>query len=237
MKVSQFYPHDIEIDGELVRFRIKRMTVEEHIEFKQRARKNAEPTYVRFISREPDGIEQERDENGQFKIPLEKLADQKILALSLERRAEFEAELEKDEERAREFLKYVFGNFITCAGGLIEDLADGTEQTVKDGLDVLRIFGARDDVLGELMAAVRIENELSPEQKKIYKSASDFMGSLSERGRDPHGPKPATIAASAAIEDCAALEVATPEAETETDRPGRSGSTETFSSDVARSDV
>ncbi len=203
MKVRQFYPVTLSIDGEDVALRVKRMTMEEHSEFSTRLAKVGVPTYVRFVSRASSGPEQERSEKGLYVIPFEKLAEQKLPGLSPEKRVELEEATEADEAEAKKFLTYVFTEFVTVEKGLVEELSDGSERSVVDGLDVLRVFGARRDVLQQVLEAVRQENELDARQKKALPSLID--SSPSSDGQDPGqaGPKPETTVSPVEIADSA----------------------------------
>ena len=192
MKVRQFYPVTLSIDGEDVALRVKRMTMEEHSDFSRRLAKVGTPTYVRFVSRGTSGPEQERDDKGEYAIPFQKLAEQKLPGLSPEKRVELEEATEADEAEAKKFLTYVFTEFVTVEKGLVEELPDGSERSVVDGLDVLRIFGARRDVLQQVLEAVRQENELDVSQKKILSSPTGSSRSSSEPDPGQAGPKPET---------------------------------------------
>ncbi len=208
--VSTWMPHKITIDGEEVELRIKRMSVEEDIDFNGRARINSEQTFMRYVSRGTTAEEQETDEKGNFKLSLAQIFERHFQAFTPEKRAEFTAAVAADELKAQEFLKYTFSNFVRVAAGLIEQLEDGTQQTISEGIDVLRLFGARNDVLSEIVKAVRELNVLSPKKKEISKSGSASTVSSSELGPDPGGPKPETIVESAETEGSAKIEDATP---------------------------
>ena len=162
MKVRGYYPVTLNIDGEEITLRVKRMTMEEHSEFSTRLAKVGTPTYLRFVSRASSGSEQEKDEKGRYVIPFEKLAEQKLLELSPDKRDEFEEAAAADEAEAKKFLAWVLEQFVTVAKGLVEELSDGSERSVVEGLDFLRVFGARQDVLHRVLEAVRRENEEPP---------------------------------------------------------------------------
>ena len=162
MKVRQFYPVTLDVDGDDISLRVKRMTMEEHSEFSARLVKVGTPTYIRFVSRGNSESEQERNDDGEYVIPFEKIAEQKIREMTPEQRAELEEASAADEANAKEFLAWVLEQFVTVEKGLIEELSDGSERSVVEGLDFLRIFGARTDVLQSVLGAVRRENEEPP---------------------------------------------------------------------------
>ena len=218
-KVRAFFPVTLVIDDEKIVIRIKRMSMEEHSEFTGRFTKAGTPTYARFVSRENSGPEQEQNEKGEYVIPFEKIAEKRLDGLTPEKRLEYEAAAQADEADARLFLLWIYENFVTVERGLIEETADGKEQTVTQGLDFLRIFGARRDVLQQVLEAVQRENELDVEQKKTWRSPTASGRSSKGRRRARVGQKRGTIAKPAATGDSASKEAA------KSNRNGQSGST------------
>lgn len=215
------------------------MNCEEHSEFSARALKTGLPPWARLISRAASGPEQERDEKGNYKISLEKLASQKIEAFTPEQRAELDRISAEDELEAQSFLKWAFRSFVQVKSGILEESETGDQVAVKDGIDLLRLYGARNDVISEVLSAIRLENELEASEKKSWKSRSGSSISSSAPGPDPDGPKLETIASSAETEDSIEIEDATPapapEDELEKTPARLYGSTEISPSDSARS--
>ena len=228
MKVRSYFPVTLTVDGEEISLRIKRMTMEEHSDFSTRLAKVGVPTYIRFVSRASSGPEQEQNEEGEYLISFEKIAEKRLGEMDAEKRAEYEAAAELDEKQAKEFLAYVAEQFVTVERGLIEETSEG-EKSVTSGLDFLRIFGARRDVLQQLLEAVRQENELDAEQKKTWRSLIVSSPSSGEQSPDPVGPKPETTAENAATGGSANREDATGKPN------GPHGSTDPSSSIPARS--
>ncbi|MCP4200647.1 MAG: hypothetical protein GY769_01775 [bacterium] len=202
-----YYPKTIEIDGEEIPFRIKRQAMEENVDFINRLTEVGTPTAARFFFREA-GPEQERDEEGKHKIGFAEIVAKKLNAFTPEGRAKYEAAKAEDTEKAKAFFIYAFEKFVTVESGLIEVLPDGTEKSVTDGIDVLRLFGAREDVLSKILEAIRVENTLGAEQKKILQSGIVSSRTSSEPGPDRPGPKQETIAASVKSSDTEGAEVA-----------------------------
>ena len=233
MKVLSFYPATLFIDGEEIVLRIKRMDMAEHSEFSTRFAKVGTPTYVRFTSRASSGPEQEQNDEGEYLIPFEAIAEKRLAEMNPKKRVQYEAALKTDEALAKEFLVYTAEQFVTVERGLIEEGPDGTEKSVTAGVDFLRIFGARRDVLQQMLEAVRQENELNAEQKKTWRSLADSSNSSIEPKRDQVGQKPETIATPAETEDSASKEGVKPTI-TETNR---SGLTDRSSSNAAQSSV
>jgi len=229
MKVKAFYPVTLTIDGEEIVLRIKRMNMEEHSEFSSRFAKVGTPTFTRFVSRESNGPEQEQNEKGEYLIPFEKIALKRFEKLPPEKRLEYEAAVQTDETEAKMFLTWVCEQFVTVERGLLEETADGKEKTVTDGIDFLRIFGARQDIIQQMLEAVRRENELDVEQKKTWRSPVASSRTSTGRRRVRVGKKRVTTAKSAAIEDSASKEDAKPT------RNGQSGLMEISSSTPVQS--
>ncbi len=194
MKVKAFYPVKLVIDGEEICLRIKRMDLEEFSDFSSRFKKVGEPTHLRFISRASSGPEQVQNDQGEYMVPLEKIAENRLADMTPEERAGYEAAVKADEAAAKEFLVYVHEEFVTVERGLIEEMADGTEQSVTAGIDLLRIFGARQDVLQQILEAVRQENTLNAEQKKTWRSPVASSRSSTGRRRGRAGRKQGTTA-------------------------------------------
>ena len=231
MKVQTFFPVTLVIDEEKIVIRIKRMNMEEHSEFSSRFAKVSAPTFARFVSRASSGPEQKQNDKGEYVIPLDKIALKWLEGLAPDKRLEYEAAVEADETEARLFLSWACENFVTVERGLIEETPDGKEQTVTEGLDLLRIFGARQDVIQKILEAVRGENELDVEQKKTWRSPTASSRSSKGRRRAQAGRKPKTIAKPAAIGDSPSKGDAKP------NQNGRSGLTERSSLEPVPSSV
>ena len=224
MKVKSYYPVTLTIDGEEVKIRIKRMDLEESGDFSRALEKVGTPAHLRFVSRDANGPEQERKSDGFFVIPFDEIKDRKLLELTAERRVEYEVAEEEHEQSSRKFLLWMFETFVTVESGLTEEDAGGTERTVTDGLDFLRVFGGRLDVLQEVMTAVRLENSLDAAEKKALKSRTASPPFSAALEPAPLGPKPEPTVENAAIADSAKIAHATKRP------PTQSGSTPTPSS-------
>lgn len=229
MKVRAFYPVTLTVDGEEIVIRIKRMNMEEHSDFTYRFANVGTPTISRFVSRKASGPEQDRNEKGEFKISFEALAAERLEEFTPEKRTEYEAAIQADELEAKSFLLWVCEQFVTVERGLLEVTADGKEQTVTEGLDFLRIFGARRDVIQQILEAVQRENEMDLTQKKTWRSPIGSSRILKERPRGRVGKKRKTTAKNAAKKDLQNKEDAA------LSHNGQSGSMEKLSSNPAPS--
>ena len=229
MKVRTFFPVTLVIDEEKIVIRIKRMNMEEHSQFSARFAKVSIPTFARFVSRASSGPEQEQNDKGEYVIPLEKIASKWLEGVAPEKRLEYETAVEAEETEARQFLSWTCEHFVTVERGLIEETPEGKEQTVTEGLDLLRIFGARRDVIQKILEAVQYENEMDMQQKKTSRSHIVSPHSSKGRRRARVGNKRKTTVKNAAtsvsqIKEGAALI-----------QRGRSGSTGKLSSTLAPS--
>ncbi len=225
MDLKTYFPVTLTVDGEQLRLRIKRMTVEENAEFMSGYRAVSEPPSRRFVARASLGPEQEKDEKGAYKIPFEALEEKQIPELPPDRRAEYEKAVREHDARSIEFLKRSFAAFVTVEKG--ELFVDG--DPVIDGLDLLQAFGARQDVIADVLGHMFSENTMDASQKKTWQSLIASSSSSSEPAPDPPGPKPETTASPAETEASAETEPATSPPSTP------SGSTETSSSNPVQS--
>ncbi len=203
MKVQAFYPVTLTIDGEEIFLRIKRMNLEEHSDFSIRFARVGVPTLFRIVSRASSGPEQEKNDKGEYVIPFEKIAENRLAEMNPEARAEYDDAVEADEKLAKKFLTFACEQFVTVEKGLIEELPDGSEQSVTAGIDLLRIFGARQDVIQQILEAVRCENALNAEQKKTRRSPAASSRSSTGRRRGQAGRKRGTTAGLAVTGDSA----------------------------------
>lgn len=167
--------------------------MEENVEFINRLQEVGTPTAARYFFRE-SGPEQERDGAGKHKIPFGELVTKKLAGLTPDTRAKYEAAKAEDTEKAKTFFIYAFEMFVTVESGLLEVLPDGTEKSVTEGIDVLRLFGAREDVLSKILEAIRVENTIGAAQKKILQSVIVSSVTSSEPEPAPPGPRQETIA-------------------------------------------
>lgn len=217
--VRPFFPVTLKIDGEDVELRVKRLTLEEYTDYMQGLRRTGTPPYMHFVSREPTGPDQEKDDKGNYVESLEDIALRKIPLLSDERRAEYEKAVVEHEKDHDAFVIRVLSDYLTIHSGLQEEREDGVVETLKTGRDFVRYFGARSDVLSAAIAAITQENMLSADQKKVLRSATASSASSTGPDQVPDGPKPVIAAPPAETEVSAETEDAMRKAN------GRSSST------------
>lgn len=208
-RAQAFYPVSIKVDGEEIGLRIKRMNLEEWEEFWSNFERHAQPTIDRFAFRKDD--EQSKDEKGEYVVPWAEVQKRRRLEMTDEERTLFEKAEEKDEHESREFYKNVFASFVRVERGLEEETDSGPVH-IKEGLDFLRIFGARADVIGEVVNALIMENSLSDEKKRLWRSRTASKLSSDASAPAQAGPTQEPTAASAETEDSANGEDVSPRA-------------------------
>ena len=198
MLIKAYYPVTLTIDGDEVKLRIKRMTDDEFADFSEQHTRVMTPTIAKVTARASAGREQERDGQGHYRLSFESLCMERLETMEQEEREAFMGAVKKDEAEARTFIKYAFETFLTVESGVTEETADGTQVSVTKGLDFLRLFGARQDVLQHVLLAIRRENTLDASQKKVSPSPSASRAGFRQRPKARVGRRRGTTASSAA---------------------------------------
>ena len=214
MKVKGYYPVTLTIDSEEIVLRLKRMTYDEFSTFTQGMARVATSTIARFVSRAPTGPEQARDEQGRYRLSFEQLCEERLAAMTPDERARFDEAVQADEREAQTFLRDTFEQFVTVERGLTEETEDGREVSVTTGLDFLRVFGARRDVLLRVIGALQRENTLDARQKKVSPSPSASRTGSRPPARGRAGRRRATTASPAGTAVSAGTEDVTSKPET-----------------------
>ncbi len=209
MLIKPYYPVTLTIDGEVVVIRITRMTDEEYATFEQGYVKAATPTIEQFVSRAPDGPEQARDAKGAYVVSFQALCEHRLSTMGPGEREQLRVAQAKDEAEARAFMRQCFADYVTVERGISEETRDGKEVSVTTGLDFLRLFGARRDVLFQVIGAIHRENTVDAVQKKVSPSPSGSRTGFRPPPRARVGRRRATAAARAATGASAAPAAAT----------------------------
>ncbi len=193
----QHYKHTFDLDDELVIVHIKRMTFGESQEFSLRSAELEKTVLEQRIYRK-EGIEQERDGEGKFKINFEELCQQRVAEMPAEERAEIEAAQNAKLKELAEFMAECVKCFIVhVEPGLIDVHPDGSKHPVTNGEELLEIIGARRDIHNHLYQAIFAENHLSAQQKKTWQSLAGSSPSSIQPKKDRVGRKRKTTARSA----------------------------------------
>lgn len=173
--IKSYHPSAIEIDGDPIRLRIRRLTL-----------------------KELDAIEKQM---ARYGFHLGQI------------RHEVPAEIEVD-ELASFLTETISENVLVEPGDLIVEGEDGTDRSVREGRELVALYGARDDVLPELIALIYAENRLPEQAKKNWKSAPvSSLGSAIGPPPPDAGASPAPIAEPAADSGTARNEAVTASSE------------------------
>lgn len=139
-----------------------------------------------------------------FVIPDAEIRRRRLEEMSPEEHAAWE-HLDADEDTARDtFYEEAVSAYVTVRPGQIqleERGPDGTAvREITAGADLVRLFGARLDVMRTLVDTIGIENTLSDPVKKAWWSQFDSVASSTGPATEAGGKTPATTATAAAPE-------------------------------------
>lgn len=143
LRVRSFYPTNIAIDGELLAIRITRMDPEQALDFNQRF-----ASFSGVFESKPE------TESDKIKTPEEKAVE-----------AAHAAEQERD---AKRFVVEAISKYVKVEPDQLYQ--DDEDKSLLEGADLCKLFGARDEVLSELLLQIFMENKLNNEQKHTWKT-------------------------------------------------------------------
>lgn len=228
MTQKRYFPYTATIDGDEVRLRLSRLNFDEALAFKDGMEDLLRPVIEQFVSRQPDGPEQERDEKGDYVVSFEAICEQRRTLMTPDQREALREAERAHEARARVLVKDVFTRFVDVERGPMIEQEDGKERALASGVDFLDWYAMRDtEVWLPVVMALFLENTLNADQKKVWQLPA--ASRPSSAGRRGHGPRRKTTAARVATAGSAATAdvTATP--------AGPSGSTARSSSPPAPS--
>ena len=139
LRVSSTYSSTIVIDGEVIPIKIKRLDPHQAIDFNR--------DFQRMGQSQRAGA-----------VPADETEPARAARL---------VKGEDDERAAKTFVVSAISNYLTIEAGHILDT--DTDKDVTQGLDLVRLYGARDDVLSELLFQIFMENKLNAEQKANWR--------------------------------------------------------------------
>lgn len=118
-------------------------------------------------------------------VPDEEIRRRRLLEMTDDQRARYEAIVEEDKRALAAFLSEALAQFVNVHPDQleIEDAVTGEVTPVTNGEQLARCFGARQDLLQAIVHAIRDVNELSAVQKNG--SGSRSTSSTSLPARDP----------------------------------------------------
>jgi hypothetical protein len=213
IRVKNYFPATIHIDGEPVRLRIKRLTREQWVTFSlefermKRATRGAELVLERRPGEE--GLDVDDLEAKRW---VEKTPEEREVAMQEEQR---------EQERQAQFAVDTITDYVSAEPDQIFDEDAGA--MVTSGADLVRVFAQRHDVLSTLVAEVFLENRLSADQKKVLRLLRDSARGSADSETAP-GERPGPTAGNVGPEGSAS-----PAAATDSPEPMASGMTESSS--------
>lgn len=160
-----------------------------------------------------------------YRLPDDEIRRRREQELSADERRELDRLHQVYREAATELARVSLTDYVSVEPGQLV-LVDDQEARVPvtTGAQLLSCFGGRLDVMRQLVAAVRRENQLSEDEKKAWRSRFGSTRSSATRDREVSGPRPDETAALAAPAPSA-----TPEAAMAASATSPSGSTATSS--------
>lgn len=141
LRVFSYFPTTVDIDGEIAPIRIKRLEPLEMLEFRRELKRTGQPAAP---------------------APADETSEQTAL------REQLELALAK---AALAFNRQAITDYITVEPGHIVWGEGGDEVPVDTGAALFRLYGAREEIVRQLLFAIAIENEFSPAQKAGLRAA------------------------------------------------------------------
>lgn len=207
-RISNRFPSPIAIDDTALTVEIARLTIDQIAVFSAEYRRVADSPSNRmiFIRREDAPDEQERSEDGTYKVPIAAIAERRLKEMPPAQRAEYDRLDLEDETFVRRVLVESITAYVTVPEGQLEE-EDGTAVTT--GVQLLRLYAGRHDVLSALYQAIHTENTMSEAQKKLQRSLSALRRSWAKHVQAASGPTPEPAAAGVETAASAESEAAT----------------------------
>jgi hypothetical protein len=183
---------------------VRRFTKEQLVEFRVGLRRVRNRTADRYLSRKPEGDEQEKDTitiGGTtvpvFRVPDDEIRRRRLLEMSSEDRNRFE-ELDAEDERViADFCAKAIAAHVWVKPGIklmFED-AHGVQRQLSTGADLVEAFSGQATIQREIVEAIEEENSLSPEEKKRSRMRSASTSSSPASVPIVNGAAPDAIAA------------------------------------------
>lgn len=186
IRVSNFHKTFIVVDGESVNLKIKRLTVDENTAFQRNFN-----TYNKLKRGSELALQRGPDEEALSAAEID--AKRFFLATDEERARLLEREA-KDSAEGNAFVISAIAEYVTAEPGQIVDEDSG--QDVTAGADLVRFFGARNDVLIDMLVSIHLENTLSEQKKRMLRLQRASL-ITSPEAETATGEKPAPTAESA----------------------------------------
>lgn len=134
----------------------------------------------------------DQPEGKTFVISDADIRRRRLAAMTTEERAAYDALVAAESDREVAFITDTITQFVRVeAGQVLAVDDDGAETSLTTGADLLRLFGAKVDDMRNLVTLVKMENEASVEQKKLWRSWFDSDDSSAAPAKEVPGSAPA----------------------------------------------
>lgn len=185
LRVSRQYPATVTIDGEPIRLQVKKLTIDEWGRFVHEFQRFGLIATQETLELEP--------RSGEETLTPDEIRAKRYGALAPEQRAARDTEALVETTRGDAFAREAIEQYLTLEPEQIFDEDQKTSLTT--GADLVVHFGARIDVLRDLLAEIYVQNKLSAQEKKVW-SSRRASPPTSRAPEDP-GERPASTAAPA----------------------------------------
>lgn len=185
LRVSKTYKSTLHIDDEPVRLVIKKLSQDEFTDFSHEFDRLGKIHTAEQLDLRPRA--------GEEDLTREQIEAKRYFEMSAEERTKFEADDKAEAARSNEWARAVIVQYVSAEPGQIYDEDENRELT--SGEDLVRHFGARPDVLRDLVGEIFLVNRLSDEDKKKLLLLRASMRSLREQAAAT-GATPAPTAGS-----------------------------------------
>lgn len=199
--IKNYYTRDLPLDEGMetdadrtLPLRIRRFTIAQLQAFQRGWERLVNPTSKRFISRRPDGDEQERGPNDAFLISDSEIQLRREGEMSAETAALYAAAKDADDAHMVTFCSQAVTEHAWLPKGWRLNVEQDDEAVVaidggqRSGAGLVEAFGGNLSFLLRITQVIHAENTLSPEAKKYLRSLSASTASsppLAGDGKTP----------------------------------------------------
>lgn len=180
-----------------LRVTVRRWTKGERDAWIREYRHHGMPPSTRLLGRKPD--ECDRDPvTQQYLIPDAAIDARRLAEMSADERAAYDRMVDEETEAGNAFLIRTLSTYLTVEPGqLTYETETGETRPVATGEDFVKAFAGNGPVLQRALMLVHYENDMTPLQKKAWRSRLDFArtGRREPPGAAGSGPGPTAAAA------------------------------------------
>jgi hypothetical protein len=210
LSIQPYHPAHVLIETAFVRIRVARFTLEQFKVFKREFDQiNSEAHKRALLIRTPGDEEQVGDDGKTFVIPDAEIMRRRLAELAPDARLAFDKAEQAAEDFAEGFIRRSLTDYVTVEEGEIEITENGVARWLTKGAELVEFFGARQEVLRNVLAEVYLQNTASDALKNVWRSQLDSGDSSLERDPEANGARPEPPAESVKSEGSAGREAAT----------------------------